>query len=529
MWEQNWREQLWAALPEEKWDIIIVGGGISGAGILREASRVGLKVLLVEQADFASGTSSRSSKLVHGGLRYLKTGDWRLTLESVRERERLMRESSGLVTLQGFITASYKGIKPSLWMMKAGLFAYDLMARKRRFRSLSPSDVQYLAPRIREDGLEGGFWYPDAQTDDARLTLRVIQEALTDGGNAINYAQASELLFEGGRVSGVRIVDRITGNAFEARASLVINAAGAWCDRLRMQVGGKVRIRPLRGSHLVFDYADLPCAQAVSFFHPGDKRPVFAVPWEGRVIVGTTDLDHDSDLDKEPRCTAEEEKYLLDAINYLFPRNRLTPAQVIASYAGVRPVIASGENVDPSEESREHALWIEKGLLSVTGGKLTTYRTTALEVLEAAADQLPALQRLNPDAPILAPVETQRHSRLAAHAIRRLTGRYGVAVHHMLNEAEACELESVPDTPYYWLELRWAAQHEAVMHLQDLMLRRTRLGFVLDDGGMQLMPEIRKLCQPVLGWDDARWDLEVNDYRRQWQSNYSPPSTSRLH
>lgn len=528
MWQQDWRERLWASLPEEEWDIVIVGGGITGAGILREASRVGLKVLMVEQGDFSSGTSSRSSKLVHGGLRYLKTGQWRLTLESVRERERLMQESGGLVTLQGFITAVITGTKPGWWVMKLGLWLYDLMARKRRFKSLSPSQLSMLAPRIREQGLRGGFWYPDAQTDDARLTLRVIQEAQADGGQAVNYAQATELLFKDGAVCGLMVKDRIQGDEHRVNARLVINAAGAWCDRLRMQVGGQTRIRPLRGSHLVFDYADLPCAQAVSFFHKKDGRPVFAVPWEGSVILGTTDLDHEADLDIEPRCSLQEAEYLLDAINYMFPQRKLGLEHVIASYAGVRPVIGSGGNVNPSDESREHALWVEKGLLSITGGKLTTFRTTALQVLEAASSLLPELKRLDNNARILAEVKPLPHSGLGYQAVKRLYGRYGQCASQMLSDATADELKPVLHTPFLWLELRWAARHEAVMHLQDLMLRRTRLGFVLPDGGMGLMEKIRAHCQSALGWDDRQWELEVNHYQRQWESYYAPPGRQEV-
>ncbi len=523
MWQKDWRERLWASAKDQQWDIIIVGGGITGAGILREAARIGLKVLLVEQGDFASGTSSRSSKLVHGGLRYLKTGQWRLTLESVRERERLMRESGGLVTLQGFVTAVFKGRKPGYWMMRFGLFLYDLMARKRRFRSLGPAEVEMLAPRIRQDSLRGGFWYPDAQTDDARLTLRVIQEAQRDGAAAANYVRATELMFDEGQVAGVRVKDMLSGEDHPLYARLVINAAGAWCDRLRLQVGGQVSIRPLRGSHLVFDYADLPCAQAVSFFHAEDGRPVFAVPWDGRVILGTTDLDHDGDLDAEPRCSLEEAEYLLRAINDMFPRNPLSLEQAIASYAGVRPVIASGKALNPSEESREHALWQEKGLLSITGGKLTTYRTTALEVLQAAAEQIPEADKLDAEAPILASTRPVRHASLGALSARRLLGRYGAAVHDMLAQADEADLQPIRDTQYLWIELRWAAQHEAVMHLQDLMLRRTRLGLVLSDGGVGLLPRVRELCQAALGWDDQRWELEAGEYQRQWQANYAPP------
>lgn len=529
MWQQGWRERLSAEIErraetQEAYDLLIIGGGITGAGILREASRAGLKALLVEQSDFASGTSSRSSKLVHGGLRYLKTGQWRLTLESVRERERLLKETGGLVTVQGFVTAIYAGRSPGWWTMKLGLFVYDLMARRRSFRSLLPSALEWLAPRLRQQGLRGGFYYPDAQTDDVRLTLRVMSEALADGGQALNYAQASELIFDGAQVSGAHITDRITGKHHAVHAKVVVNAAGAWCDRLRLQVGGQVKLRPLRGSHLVFDYADLPCAQALGFFHPKDGRPVFTVPWQGRILLGTTDLDHSGDLDIEPRCTQAEADYLIEAVKFLLPGLPLRVEDAVASYAGVRPVVASGEGVDPSAESREHGLWLEKGLLSITGGKLTTFRTTALEVLQAVRQHLPEMGVLNPNAPILKVVERPtRPQQLDSQSFERLYARYGQAADQLLAQADPAAWQRIESTEYLWAELPWVAANEAVMHLQDLMLRRTRLGFLLRDGGESLLPRIRELCQAALAWDDARWLREENDYCLQWRKNYAPP------
>lgn len=525
MWKPGWREALWTEIEQTaEYDLLIIGGGITGAGILREASRVGLKALLVEQGDFASGTSSRSSKLVHGGLRYLKTGQWRLTLESVRERQKLLRESGGLVTEQGFVTAMFADRKPNWWVIKLGMLIYDIMARQRRFKTLSPAALQWRVPRLRSHALRGAFWHPDAQTDDARLTLRVLAEALVAGGRALNYARASELLFADSQVCGVRVQNRETGASLNIRARLVINAAGAWCDRLRAQVGGEMRLRPLRGSHLVFDFADLPCAEAIAFFHPDDGRAVFIVPWEDRVLLGTTDLDHKTDLDMEPRCTEEEADYLIRAAVFLFPGLPLRVSQAVASYAGVRPVVSSGNGVKPSDESREHALWQEKGLLSITGGKLTTFRTTALEVLNAARQQLGEFPMQPTSTEILTPVDIpEGHKGLSPAMVRRLYGRYGQAADTLLAQAQTEQLKPIANTSYLWAELAWAAGNEAVEHLGDLLLRRCRLGFLLPDGGVSLLPEIRALCQPVLGWDDARWETEARDYRREWQRFYAPP------
>ena len=525
--ERDWRERIWAGL-DKPWDLIVIGGGIMGAGILREAVRCGLRTLLLEQNDFASGTSSRSSKLVHGGLRYLKTGQWLLTLESVRERERLLREAAGLVEPLGFVLPVYQGQRPPGWMLRAGLFAYDLMAGQCQHRALDVSELQFIAPRIRESGLLGGLIYPDAQTDDARLTLRVIQEALAADPRAaaLNYARAG-ILRENGRVCGVRVQDQVEERSMDARATVVINASGSWADKLRGQIDAMPRLRPLRGSHLVFPYHRMPVAQAVSLFHPQDHRPVFVFPWEGVVIVGTTDLDHAEDLDHEPLISDAEAAYLMRALQHQFPGLGLKLAHATASYCGVRPVIAGG-HADPSRESREFALWNEAGLLTVTGGKLTTFRTTALQVLRAARKQLPALSALRDDAPIFDASAASHPDRtgLDAATLRRLHGRYGAAADRLLADAQPADLERIGDSVYRWAELRWAAEHEAVVHLQDLLLRRTRIGLVLSQGGTSLLPRIRECCQSLLGWSDARWAEEEADYRDVWWRCYRVPSMS---
>lgn len=385
MWERGWRDRVWSAL-DQKWDLIVVGGGITGAGILREAARAGLRALLVEEKDFASGTSSRSSKLVHGGLRYLKNGEIKLTLESVRERERLLKEGRGLITQLGFLLPNFAGDRPPAWVFGAGLVVYDLLALKWGHRRYDALDMRELSPALRETGLLGGYRYFDAQTDDARLVLRVIREAVRGGGAALNYARVESLLrSRSGRVRGVVLRDQAPGGegrAREIQAPVVINAAGAWADGLRRQEGGR-RLRRLRGSHLVFPAKRFPLRRAVSFLHPKDRRPVFALPWESVTLFGTTDVDHDQSLDAEPAIGAAEADYLMAGLAYAFPSLALAPDDAQAAFAGVRPVVDTGK-ADPSKESREHVLWNEDGLLTVTGGKLTTFRLMAHDALEAA-------------------------------------------------------------------------------------------------------------------------------------------------
>ena len=276
------RSQPLAPLLDRAWDVVVIGGGITGAGILLEAARRGLKVLLVEQRDFAWGTSSRSSKLVHGGLRYLKQGQLRLTRDSVRERQRLMQQALGLVDPQSFAFADYRGRKPGRWLFQLGLAIYDRMAGQSARHHYPADEFLMLAPHIDRADLKGGMCYLDAKTDDARLVLRVLQESRSLGGVAINYLRVQQLLRvddrTDGDVNGVRVVDAVSGETHAVRATVVINATGAWADGLRQQQGATAKLRPLRGSHLVLPAWRLPVAQAVSLMHPQDGRPVFVFP-----------------------------------------------------------------------------------------------------------------------------------------------------------------------------------------------------------------------------------------------------------
>lgn len=526
MWGITWRDDVWAQL-DHPWDVIIIGGGITGAGILREAARLGVRVLLVEQRDFGWGTSSRSSKLVHGGLRYLATGQLGLTWASVREREQLLQQGPGLIEPIGFLLATYKGDRPGRWTYAAGLSLYDLMAWRWSHRHYSAAELRMLAPHITPVGLGGGYCYEDAQTDDARLTLRVIREGVADGGAALNYVRAASVLREDDAVVGVRLHDQIADRTADVRARLVINATGAWADSLREQVGAQAVIRPLRGSHLVFSSWRLPLAQAVSFLHPADRRPVFAFPWQGATLVGTTDLDHDGPLDEEPRISPREVAYLMAAVNSQFPSRGLTLDDVIATFAGVRPVIGTGKD-DPSKESREHIVWQENGLLTVTGGKLTTFRLIALDVLKHARDHVPELATLDDKAPVFEPVAPDLPGDLDGITRRRLIGRFGADAAAVVAAAEPGELAAIPGTQTLWAELRWAARDEGVMHLDDLLLRRVRLGLLLREGGESLLPRFRAICQPELAWDDARWDAEAAAYRALWRAHYALPDRASI-
>ncbi|UCG25344.1 MAG: glycerol-3-phosphate dehydrogenase/oxidase [Chloroflexota bacterium] len=528
MWQRGWRDRVWAGLDQE-WDIIIIGGGITGAGILREAVRAGQRALLIEARDFASGTSSRSSKLVHGGLRYLRNGQISTTISSVHERERLLREGRGLVTPLGFLYAGFSGDAMPLWALGLGLAVYDFLGLRRGHKRYDPPGLAALAPGLRTVDLVGGYRYFDAQTDDARLVLRVIREAVRDGGQAINYASARQVLRRrDGRVRGVTITDVAdlgSGRTVEAQAPVVVNATGAWADNLRIQIGGRRRLRCLRGSHLVFPAGKLPLARAVSFAHPSDGRPIFALPWEGVTLFGTTDVDHVGKGSKEPGIDSAEVDYLMSAVDYGFPALALEERDIQSTFAGVRAVVDTGK-ANPSKESREHVLWSEDGLLTVTGGKLTTFRVMARDALKAVRKAGGRNSRLGDSQALDTPVDLEPLSSLDPALKGRLAGRYGQEAPELVGTAAKSELSPVDENVgnmALWAELRWAARMEGVVHLGDLLLRRVRLGLLLPGGGLDQMASIRAVVQPELGWDDRRWSAELAAYARQWQDFYGPP------
>ena len=540
------------------WDMLIIGGGITGAGIAREAARRGLAVLLIEQKDFAWGTSSRSSKMVHGGLRYIASGDYKTTLLSVRERERMLSEASGLVNEMHYVMPHYKGKFPPPWMFNTLLRVYDKLAGKRYFTYFKKDAFLRLNPHIKQDKFLGASQFSDAVTDDSRLVMRVLAEAIHDGAQAINYLKADSLLTnEQGLVVGARLQDTAAitndndstsltlnndASTYDIHAKVVVNATGAWADTLRMQANTQTeqsfhkQIRPSRGSHLVVSKERLPIEQAYTFLHPVDKRAVFVFPWENRTVLGTTDLDHPPLDDSEVGITNEEVDYLLTATNELFNDAKLNRKDVISTWAGVRPLISEGgdgKRVSPSKEKRDHSVWLDNNLVTVSGGKLTTFRLIALDVLEKCQEVL-ALdksviqkQTLNDDHVFSDTAPTNPKFFTLPKALQqRLQGFYGRQLDTLLELAHEDDLAYVTDSNTIWAEIRFAARHEQVMHLDDLLLRRTRLGLILPNGAMTplISARLKQICQQELGWNEQKWQQEAQRYQNLWQRYYHLPA-----
>ncbi|WP_201612133.1 glycerol-3-phosphate dehydrogenase/oxidase [Psychrobacter immobilis] len=541
------RTQALAPLSRaEPWDMLIIGGGITGAGIAREAARRGLAVLLIEQKDFAWGTSSRSSKMVHGGLRYIASGDYKTTLLSVRERERMLNEASGLVNEMHYVMPHYKGKFPPPWIFNTLLRVYDGLAGKRYSKYFKKDAFLSLNPHIKQDKFLGASQFSDAVTDDSRLVMRVLDEAIHDGSHAINYLKAESLITnEQGLVTGATLKDTSSEDkvhSYDVHAKVVVSATGAWADTLRMQASKQTeqsfhkQIRPSRGSHLVVSQERLPLNQAYTFLHPVDKRAVFAFPWENRTVLGTTDLDHPPLDDNEVGITNEEVDYLLAATNNLFDDVDISRKDVISSWAGVRPLISDGgdgKRVSPSKEKRDHSVWLDNNLVTVSGGKLTTFRLIALDVLKKCQEVLAldesVIQNNNLDSDQVFSNQIPTNPKFATlpkTLQQRLQGFYGLQLDRLLELAHEEDLAYITDSNTIWAEIRFAAHYEQVIHLDDLLLRRTRLGLILPDGAMTplISDRLKQICQQELGWNELKWQQEVERYQALWQRYYHLPA-----
>lgn len=532
------REQRLADINANKdqWDIIIIGGGVVGAGLLKRASQAKMKVLLVEQKDFAWGSSSRSSKMVHGGLRYIAEGQIKLTKESVLEREKLLRDAPLLVTKQSFAMSHYQKQFPWPWLFKTLLGVYDSIANladtNRRHRQYQQQDYLMLVPGAKEQGLLSGTQFYDALTDDTRLVHRLIQESLQLGGQAINYSPATRLIEDSGTITGVVIQPDDSDQEVALQAKMVVNATGAWSNKLLEQTKTSANLslptlnmRPLRGSHIILPNWRLPVATAISVLHPKDKRPVQIYPWLNTTMVGTTDVQHDDDLALEAKISQQEYDYLMTAVKAQFPAANITDSDVISTFAGVRPVVSRGGAIDPSKEKREHSITQVPGFITVAGGKLTTFDVIAQDVLRQveAATGLP-----QPDftRPIFAASSASRKGDLPDYVSAQAQACFGELADTFIEQAQVEQLTPISYTRHLWAELAWAAKYEQVVHLDDLLLRRTRIGNLLFDGGSKQLAKIKQICQHALDWDESKWQQEVERYQQLWQHNYSLPQSN---
>jgi glycerol-3-phosphate dehydrogenase len=519
--EFSWRtrEANLARMRGETFDVLVIGGGIVGAAVARDATTRGLATALVERGDFASGTSGKTSRLIHGGLRYLR--DFRIPLvrQSVRERDRLLRVAPALVVPLRFVIPVYaeKGLRT--WSLRLGLFVYEVLSRERtlpRGRWLSPRDVVAEEPSLSPEGLRGGGLYFDACADDARLVLAVVRDAAEAGAAVANYAEAVELIRAGERVAGARVRARAVGDPFEVRARCVVNATGVWLDRLRG--GGEGHsVRPTRGAHILVPRDRVGNVDGVALTAKRDRRVMFVVPWGGWSLVGTTDTDYGGEPDRV-RPDPDDIAYLLESVNEAFPDARLTPDDIASAYAGLRPLVRrAGRGDGASDVSRAHEVFEDPdGLLSVAGGKLTTQRAIGEDVVDLVCERLGLdLASATRDRP-LGPAMT-------AAAEFRSIGFDDATADHLASRHDPSDLRTAleepesraridPHLPYVWAEVHGAVHAEMALTLEDVLVRRLPIFYESRDQGGSVAVAVAARVARLVGWDAERIQAEIRGY-----------------
>lgn len=523
------REAAWRKLVDEEFDVLVIGGGVTGAGVALDATTRGLRTALVEARDFASGTSSRSSKLFHGGLRYLEQLDFGLVREALRERELMLtRIAPHLVHPVSFLYP----LTRRAWerpYVGAGLALYDTLGGHSslpRHRHLTRRAARALSPALRRDALVGAVQYYDAQADDARHTLAVVRTAAHFDAVVRSSTEVTGLLRSGGRVVGATVRDVESGAVAEVRARVVVSATGVWSDDVQRLTGsrGRVNVRASKGIHLVVPRDRIASETGLILRTP--TSVLFVIPWGNRWLVGTTDTDWDYDK-AHPAASSADINYVLEQVNRVLAVP-LTRDDVLGVYAGLRPLL-SGESEDTSQLSREHSVSRPvPGLVAVAGGKYTTYRVMARDAVDAAAEDLGGTLApcVTDETPLIGADGYRALVNAAAtgaadHGIptwryRRLLDRYGSEVATVLaaGRDEPELLEPVPGADDYLMaELHHAVTHEGALHLDDLLARRTRISIETEHRGVDSAQPIAELVAPVLGWDDAQTRREVERYR----------------
>ncbi|HUE95224.1 MAG TPA: glycerol-3-phosphate dehydrogenase [Longimicrobiaceae bacterium] len=535
------RESAWSALGEEAYDLLVIGGGITGVGVARDAAGRGLRVALVEAGDIADGTSSRSSRLVHGGLRYLETFEFGLVFEALSERRRLLELAPHLVRPLPFIFPVYRGDPTGLLKLTAGMWLYELLSLFRsphRHRMFARRGVLEREPNLRADDLVGGALYHDAQVDDARLTLAVARGAHEAGANVVTRARVVAMQPGVHRMGSVRLEDTLTGREVEARARVVLNATGPWSDRVRRLADPEVaaRLRTTKGAHIVVDRRRVGNRNAIIFRSSVDGRVMFVLPWRDFAYIGTTDTEYAGDP-ADAAADAADIEYLLASANAIFPAARLGPDDVLSTWAGVRPLLApdASREVSESATSREHSIWRDaSGLLNVAGGKLTTYRSMAAATVDAAAAILTAEfdvrsgQCYTEFLPLPgAPDDQEAEMRVLEEDLRRidlptelahpLWRRYGSEVRGLLELISAepdLRQPIVEGRPYLRGEVVWAVREELALTIEDVLRRRLQLFYDEEDGGLAAAPRVAEwmLEEDGIGWSDSEIAMQLEGY-----------------
>jgi len=513
-----------ADLATRELDLLVIGGGITGAGVLRDAAMRGLRVALVDQGDFGAGTSSRSSRLIHGGLRYLEHRHWRLVFEALRERAVLLRIAPHLVRPLGFIVPVHQGDRIPRWKLAAGLGLYGLLAaggNVPRPRMFGKAGLLALEPNLKVRGLQGGGLYYDAQCDDARLVVATIRSGIAHGGHASNYARVTGLVLDGGRVVGATVADELHGGTATIRAAAVINATGPWTDAVRRMEDplAPPLLRLTSGVHVVVRRNQVGHTHGITFTSPVDGRVMFVLPWGDLSYIGTTDVDY-AGPPGEVRVSPEEVRYLLRSANALFPNAHLGEEDVISSWAGVRPLLAGEPGAAASAVSREHrVLRGPAEMITVAGGKLTTYRQMAAEAVNVVTgrsrpgagtdvEPLPGGEAFTWEPFIRTGVELGFEATTVEHLVRHY-GTETAAVYNLIRDDRALAEQIHPDHPAVAAEVVHCVRRELAVRVADVLDRRLHLTVETADGGRKAGRRVAELMGRESGWDQGRIESEA--------------------
>ena len=522
-------------MAAEPVDVLVIGGGITGAGIARDAALRGFRTAVVDKGDLGGGTSSLSSRLIHGGIRYLEQGQFRLVFEASRERRVLLGIAPHLVHPLPFLFPVYRGARIPAWKLRAGMWLYDLLAafhNVKMHRWLGRKATQRLEPGLRDKELKGAALYYDAQTDDARLVIANMRSAAQAGALVASYAEVTALIKPDGRVGGATVRDGLTGRASTVRALVVVNATGPWVDRVRRLDDARAEplLRPTKGVHVAVPRKRVAHTRAVTLTSPIDGRVMFVLPWGDLSYIGTTDTDEDTSPD-EVRATADDVVYLLRSANAFFPHARLAPADIIASWVGLRPLLRPPRDVTPSASSREHRVVASaSGLLTVAGGKLTTYRVMARDLVDRVAARLRELDG-RPRAPrvptdrlplpggetadleglVKAAMERGASERTARHLVEAY-GSESAAVLNLVDRDRALGRPIVAGRAALWAEVAHAVEREMAVRLSDVLVRRLHLFYATRDQAVPAASAVADWLAEPLGWDAQRRAEEVAAY-----------------
>jgi len=525
-------------MAAEPVDVLVIGAGSTGAGVARDAALRGFRTAVVDKGDLAGGTSSHSSRLIHGGIRYLEQYDFRLVREASRERRVLLTIAPHLVHPLPFVFPVYRGAGVPAWRLRAGMWLYDLLAAFHNVRMhqwLGPQATLRLEPGLRDKDLQGAALYFDAQTDDARLVIATLRSAAHAGALVASYAEVTALQKPDGQVRGAIVRDVLSGRTHTVRALVVVNATGPWVDRLRRldTPAAEPLLRLTKGAHVVVPRQRVGQTRAVTLTSPLDGRVMFALPWGDLSYIGTTDTDEDASPD-EVRATGADVIYLLRSANWFFPTARLSPHDVVATWAGLRPLLRPARDIAPSEASREHRV-VESagGLVTIAGGKLTTYRVMGRDVVDRVAARLHALDgrprapRPPTDRVALPGGETADLEGLVKAATargvresiaRHLVGAYGSEAAAVLNRADRDRGLSQPivaGRPELWAEVAHTLEREMALRVSDVLIRRLHLFYLSRDQALSVASAVADRMAEILGWDEARRAEEVAGYVQQ--------------